>query len=176
MCSTEKKELESIHSRYYPEIYRYCAYKLFSRDLAEDAASAVFVKLVEKYQALRSKGDQEIRSWLYGTASNVAASFLRDTRRQRGIVSELSKQEDNFSHNNRGEQQNQSDATLDWPVVYQSLNELKPKQREIVYLRFLSGMDIASIANVLGIKRGAVRVRLSRAIKGLGDKLRGNFE
>ncbi|KKL21561.1 hypothetical protein LCGC14_2444210, partial [marine sediment metagenome] len=79
-------EILEVYGNSFREIYGYCAYRLFSRQLAEDAASAVFLRLVEQYPTLRGRSQQEIRNWLYGTASNVVARYLRDARRRKEIA------------------------------------------------------------------------------------------
>ena len=67
----------------------------------------------------------------------------------------------------------QSDVELlDWPVLYQAILDLKPRDRAIVVLRFFEQMSHEQIAGVLGERPATVRVGLSRAL----EKLRHCFK
>ena len=52
--------------------------------------------------------------------------------------------------------------------VLSAVRRLPPKQREVVVLRYWSGLSEAEIASTLGISRGAVKSQASRAL----DKLK----
>jgi RNA polymerase sigma factor (sigma-70 family) len=47
--------------------------------------------------------------------------------------------------------------------VRQSVASLPARDREVIVLRYFEQMEVAEIAQVLGLKRGAVEVRLHRA-------------
>lgn len=157
-----KEQIAELYEDFFGEIYAYCVYRLYSRGLAEDATSAVFLRLVEKYPALRGKDRNAIRSWLYGTASNFAAGYLRDAARHRTIMEGLLRDRQRFLRDKRIE-----DYGTDWPSVYEAVGRLGEKEQEIVIMRYLHGLQSPQIAAALGMSRVAVRVRLSRAIRTL---------
>lgn len=119
---------------------------------------------------MRAKGPQGIRSWLYGTASNVAASMLLDARHQQQITEELTRQrlESAGDDDERG-------SRLDWPVLYKAIAKLKPRQQDLVVLRFFHGLETADIAEALGMNHATVRVEISRAVQSLKRTLEGAF-
>jgi len=49
--------------------------------------------------------------------------------------------------------------------VYRCINSLKPKYKEVIFLRYVEGLNISEIAEILGITVSNVKVRLHRAIK-----------
>ena len=159
-------EIEAIYNSLFRKIFGYLVYRLFRKDLAEDAASAVFLKLVEHFPKLKGKSQVEIRNWLYGTASNVAAAFLRDDRRQLKIMTELA----NAKHGGWVVNSDQV-GRLDWPVLYQAIGKLKQKHQDIIVLRYFQGLETSEIADVLGLGHVTVRVSLMRAIRKLRRKL-----
>lgn len=55
--------------------------------------------------------------------------------------------------------------------VQSALQEIGPRDREVLVLRHLEHLSTAEIADVLGITVGAVKVRHLRALKRLGDVL-----
>ena len=59
--------------------------------------------------------------------------------------------------------------------VMQAVRSLDRKLREPTYLYYFEDMTIKEIAQILGIKSGAVQVRLVRARKLLKEKLKGEY-
>jgi RNA polymerase sigma-70 factor (ECF subfamily) len=56
--------------------------------------------------------------------------------------------------------------------IRRAVNRLRPRDREVVVLHYLEELPVADVAGLLGVTRGAVEVRLSRARK----RLRGLLE
>ncbi len=163
-------EVRSLFEDNFDGVFRYCAYRLFRQDFAEDAASAVFVKLVEKYDTLKGKSEKEIRNWLYGAASNVVAGYLRDVKRQRKIFSAYSRQNKKF-----GLSGDNGNDEPDWVVLYQAVGKLSPRDQKIIALYYFEGLSPVKTAEILGLKNGTFRVGLSRATKRLRRKLGNNY-
>jgi len=161
-----RDEMVELYHAFFREIFGYCVSRLFRKDLAEDATSEVFVRMVQKYPALRVRGQREIRSWLYGTASNVSAEYLRDAHRRGKIHAELARQKERLFSGEASDA-----ARLDWPLVYEAICRLKQRQQEIVLLRYLHGFEISEIAHSLGTRQVTVRVSLSRAVRKLRREL-----
>lgn len=157
VSSEIEKELVDVYRSFLGRIYAYCARRLYRSDLAEDAASACFLRFVEQYDTLRGKSYIELRNWLYGTASNAVAKILRDERRLRLIQADVAR-DIAVAFPSR-------DAMLDWPAVYQAIGKLSDREREVLILRFYEDLETLAISKILGIRHVTVRVRLSRAIK-----------
>ena len=156
-------EIANLYESYFKGVFCYCAYRLFNRDLAEDAVSAVFLKLVEKYPSLRGKDTIEIRNWLYGTARNVIAVYLREAKHSNRVFDKLCK-ESKVSPDNKNGGEN-------WLVLHEAMGKLKQRDQDIIALRYFQGLDTASVADVMGMKKVTTRVYLSRAIKKLSQEL-----
>lgn len=163
-------DVVGAYDRFFGGVFAYCVRRLFSKDAAEDAASAVFVRLVEKFDSLKGKSDIEIRNWLYGTASNVAASLLRDKARQKAVFEAVAREKAN------GASTPGPSGQSNWPALYSAIAKLKNQQQEILILRFFEGLDTLTIAQIVGIKHVTVRVQLSRAIKRLRRELETSVE
>ena len=166
MSNDSMDGIVGVYENSFREIFSYCAYRLFSKHLAEDATSAVFLRLVEQYPTLRGENKRKIRNWLYGTASNVVARYLRDAKRRRDILTELARE-----RQSRLAAGSDGDGRLDWPVLYEAIGKLKRRQQEILVLRYFQGLQTSAIAEALGMKDVTVRVQLSRAVKRLGLEL-----
>jgi len=167
-----RDEIVDIYRCLYKGIFSYCAYRLYRKDLAEDAAAAVFLRLVDQYPALKGKSRQDIKNWLYGTARNVAAGFLRDARHSKTIAEDLTRTTRSSSAKTRA-----GNVRMDWPVVPPAaIGKLNERLQDIIFLRFFEGLETSAIAEVLGMKHATVRIQLSRAIKKLGRQLGKAFD
>jgi RNA polymerase sigma factor (sigma-70 family) len=169
MADDLEAEVMSLFHDLGGQVFGYCMHRLSRRDLAEEAVSQVFLLLVERYPSLRQRGRDGIRNWLFGTASNVVAGCIRDERRQRKIAEALAA---------RTVEAHDGSAIgrLDWPILHKALRELSVKDQEVLTLRYFTGLTTRHIAEALGITHVGARVRLSRAIDRLREKVGKAFE
>jgi len=161
-----RNEVLELYTAHVREVFAYCTRRLGSKQLAEDATSSVFLRLVEQYPALTHKGRERVRRWLYGTASNVIARLRRDASRRGDIAAELARRRRSRLVDTREEH-----GHLDWPILYEAIGRLKPRHQDILVLRYFQGLETSAIAEALGMKHVTVRVQLSRAVKRLRREL-----
>lgn len=64
-----------------------------------------------------------------------------------------------------------TDATADRDLIWRGLDRLGRRQRAVVVLRYFEDLDLATIADTLGISVGTVKSQLSRALDNLRDSL-----
>lgn len=165
-----RDEIADLYRTFFKAIFGYCAYRLFGKNLAEDATSSVFLRLAEEYPKLRGRSKTDIRNWLYGTAGNVVARYLADAQRQKAALSELAREREGASA-----RPFEDSEKLDWPVLYEAIRKLKPRDQEVIALRYFQGFETSVIAKMTGTRHVAVRVRLSRAVKKLRQELEKPF-
>ncbi|MDY7011667.1 MAG: sigma-70 family RNA polymerase sigma factor [Planctomycetota bacterium] len=170
VASSIYDEIAELYVTFFKAIFGYCAYRLFGKKLAEDATSSVFLRLAEEYPRLRGRSKTEIRNWLYGTASNVVARYLRDAQRQKAVLAELARERKNVLTRPFEDREK-----LDWSELYEAIRKLKPRDQEVIALRYFQGFETSIIAEVTGMSHVAVRVRLSRAVKKLRQELKKSF-
>jgi RNA polymerase sigma-70 factor (ECF subfamily) len=163
--------LTGIYNAYVDQIYRYCSYRLYSKDLAEDATSAVFIKLVQRFSELQHKSSPEIRRWLFGVASNVVAAHRRQKKHQQEIFTALSR-----APNSGLVRDEPTFHRIDWPILYGAMSQLTDRQQDILILRFFHGMGTAEIAPIVEMTHVAVRVTLMRTLRKLKEILKESFE
>jgi RNA polymerase sigma-70 factor (ECF subfamily) len=164
-------EIAEIYRAFSGKVFGYCVSRLYLKDFAEEATSAVFTRLVERYAQLRIKSRTEIGNWLLGTASNVIRRYLRDAKRRADIVAQFARE-----RQDRDEARLKNDGRFDWPGLYRAIATLNQQQQDIIVMRFFQELETAEIAEALGIKHVTVRVDLSRAVRKLRkevEKTRG---
>ncbi len=145
-----------LYQRYVRPIYAYCYQRLGSRDLAEDATSAIFIKALAAMPKYRSAS---FRGWLYTIARNV----ITDQFRARAIaqLDQAAGLADRRPDPEALALAGDADAR-----VRQLLSQLTPEQREVIELD-LAGLTGREIAQVLHRREGAIRASRFRAYKKL---------
>lgn len=159
--------LGQLYDLYYDRIFRFCLYRLFSREVAEDVTSQVFLAVARAIPGFKGRTESDFRSWLYTIAVNHANSYIRKTSRRKRLLEEATRR---MRIKNAGA--NHQAAEADWPTLYAAISKLKPKQQVIIVLRFFENMEFEQIAKVLKARPSTVRVTLYRILK----KLRNNLQ
>jgi RNA polymerase sigma-70 factor, ECF subfamily len=133
---------------------------------AEDLASEVWANVASGLS--RFEGDEgAFRRWLFMIAQRRLIDLWRQDGRRAAVVRSLESAFD------------ASDADPELHVLAASETEaalarigaLPPAQAEVVLLRVVGGLDVESVAAIVGKKPGAVRVLQYRALKSLADQL-----
>lgn len=66
----------ALYDRYFPRIYAYIAYRVGSRELAEDLTAAIFERAFRNLADFRPRGDGSFSSWFYRIARNAVADNI----------------------------------------------------------------------------------------------------
>ncbi|MFB3890661.1 MAG: RNA polymerase sigma factor [Phycisphaerae bacterium] len=172
--SADGLALVELYDRFAEPIYRYCKYRLFKPELAADMASEVFLRLVQRYDELKALGVERIETWLYSTASGLAANAIRDHKRREEILMDVAREQQRRL-SQRLEDGPAALRKMDWPVLHKAMRMLDQEDQDILVLRFFGGIPAVKIAEVLNMDDGAVRMMLSRAMRALKLVLEGPF-
>jgi RNA polymerase sigma factor (sigma-70 family) len=66
-----------------------------------------------------------------------------------------------------------------WPAICsdieKAISKLQKEQRDMIVLRYASGLELGAIASELSISQDAVRMRINRALKNMLNFLGGNY-
>jgi RNA polymerase sigma-70 factor (ECF subfamily) len=152
----EQGDFEALFRTHYPEIVRYLAVRLGSRDDALDLASEVFAEAWRRVPGLQWRG-RPVRAWLYRVAGNMAADELK----RRGRTQPLG-EEDVATVDD-------SDTRLALNVA---LRSLAPEHQLVVHLRLVEGLPFDEVARVMNRSVGACQMLMLRAGRSLRTALR----
>ncbi len=155
----DSQALGRLYELYYGRIFRFCLCRLFARQAAEDATSEVFLQVARKIRGFDGQSEEKFRNWLYAIATKLTSGQIRKTLRRRELLAAACEQKILGQENCEGKS-----FEIDWPILYQAIAELKPRQQEVVSLRFFEGLTHKEIAAILGMRVVSVRVTLSRAL------------
>jgi RNA polymerase sigma-70 factor (ECF subfamily) len=140
-------------------VYSYLRFHLPSPDEVEDLTADVFlraVRAVDRFDPARGSA----RTWLLRIARNALHDHLRRERRRRQVpIGDL--------HDLRSELPSPEERLL-WEEevsrLLAAVGALAARDREIISLRYGSGLSTAELAEILRVREAAARTRLWRAL------------
>lgn len=153
--------LAELFETHYERIVRYIAVRIGHREQAEDMATEVFVRALERVDAFQWRGIP-MQAWLFRIAHNLTVDYLRGSSIRK--VSPLEDADHVASADNPEAEVMQ---TLQREELLQAMESLTPAQREVVALRFFGELTSAETAEVVHRSNGAVRELQSNALKTL---------
>lgn len=138
-------------------------------DRVEDAFQITIMKLHASRE--RYRRGAAVLPWVMTIARNVALDRLRSKReKDRALEPEELDQLADPAEPVEDEAQDEAEIVA---AVRAAVDALPPATREVVRLHKLEGRAMSEIAEQLGIKEGAVRVRAHRGYKALAKQLLG---
>lgn len=154
--------------RYEVPVRRFCLRMVRSEEDAEDLAQETFVRLHRYLDNMHPRA--KFSTAIFGIARNLTLNHLRnDKRRGRDTAAPLDDRP--FADTGNPTPDAAARHREIGTVIEQALALLNPKQREIVVLRDVEGLDYGEIASVLGCRRGTVKSRLARAREQLRQQI-----
>ncbi len=173
--SGDHQAFEHLILKYEKKIYA-IGFKVFKNEQdAYDVAQEICIKVYHKLHQFQF--DSAFSTWLYRLATNTAIDEYRKMKRRMNheMSSDKSIHEDETikieikDSSDTPEQSvlRQEQVTLVW----QALNELKDKQKNIIVMKDIEGKSYEEIAEELDIGLGTVKSRLARARKALKNVL-----
>jgi RNA polymerase sigma-70 factor (ECF subfamily) len=135
------------------------------RTLAEDITQQIFLKLFTAIKQFR--GESEFTTWLYRLVVNACLDERRRSRRL--LPSGDTVPVKNVSDKKPQERQYARLEVAE--AVRGAIEELKPKFRLPILLKYIEGLSYEEIADVMGCSKGTVASRLNRGHSQLAKRL-----
>lgn len=150
--------------RYAPDLYRYLRLRTGSEDDAADLTQQVFVRALAALPRYRERG-MPFGAWLFRIARNPVTDAYR---RKHVTVSWDLMPEQLESHEAESvEEEVLRRETRVW--LRSALDRLTEDEREVIALRFVTGLTLVEIAAVLGTSRSSVDRRIGRILRTLKE-------
>jgi len=156
----DQDALAQIHDTYYTPIFRYVAFRVGDRHVAEDLTSEVFIRLLSALRD-RTAPQNTLRGWLYGVAARVVSDHFRKHYR----APEVELDETLVSHD--GNPAEVVEKMLTHEDLKQAVSQLTEEQQHVLGLRFGYNMPIQEVARALGKTEGAIKQLQARALAAL---------
>ncbi|MBU0660617.1 RNA polymerase sigma factor [Patescibacteria group bacterium] len=161
MAKKDPQAFAALYDLYVEKIFRFVLLKIDNREEAQDVTSEVFLKVWHYLIDAQKKDISSMSGLLYATARRLVIDTYRMRAKQKTCSIEYA---ETLVHNDGMEElaQKQEIATL-----LKSIKQLKQEYQEVVLLRYIDGMSLKEIAEILQKKPTNVRVLLHRAQKKL---------
>jgi len=159
-------DLEMVIEKYQAVLLRYATRVLNNADAAQDVVQEVFIRLHGNWSRIH-RNKMRVKGWLYRTTHNASVDYIRKESRLRFLHERQFTEPTHQSNYN--EQRDLDDRE---ELVFQHINSLKPKEREVLVLRLLEGMTYRDIADVLNRSEGYIGTLIHTATKKLTQSLR----
>jgi len=169
---------EKLVLRYQTQVYS-LAYRMVGNEAdAQDLAQEAFVRA---WRALDSfQFSSQFSTWLYRLTSNICIDFLRSQKKRKHIsltVLQDDEQQQWDMPDHRPLPEEQMIVTQEREALAKAIAALDPEYRQVLILRIVNDCSYQQISEIMGIREGTVKSRLSRAREQLRKKLAqsGNF-
>ena len=164
----DREAQRAIYDRYRDRVYSLVVHMVADEDAAQDVLQAVFLRVFRSLGGFR--GDASLATWIYRIALNESRRH-RSRRSSTSVpIEALFGSGEELDAAPRPDAAYSSDQRRD--IVSRAVEELPPRLREVVVLRYVEELSYGQIAAVLGCAEGTVASRLNRALAELESRLR----
>jgi RNA polymerase sigma-70 factor (ECF subfamily) len=165
----EEDALSAVFDIYYPKIYNYGLLQLRDAQAAEDLASDVMLRVLESIERYQPRG-VPFSAWIFRIARNRLVDIRRRSHRRR----EVSLVDALVTTSAGGSPHAAVERALDFGEVCFALGQLTDAQEQVIVLRFLKDLDVATVARTLGRSESAVKSIQFRALTALRRIMQGH--
>jgi RNA polymerase sigma-70 factor (ECF subfamily) len=159
----DKDAFGKIYESFFDSIYKFVYFRVDSSEV-DDLVGSIFIKSwvhLEKYE----KRDVSFAAWLFRIANNSIIDHRRAHRSIRSLdqMQELPSEE-------MGPVK-ETERSLLAKKIRAAVAQLREPYKQVVSLKFLSGLSTSEVAEIMGEREGNVRLIQCRALKELKSKL-----
>ena len=171
----DQQAIGRLYDAYISSLYRFCLARVGNETDAEDLTEEIFLKVMRAVAGFEwrplplGEGGEErspFRAWLFRIARNHVVSHYRRTasRPTAGEVPEW------IEDQHRGPAE-MAELSMTVDEVFEAVEQLPQAQREVILLRFGSGLSVAETAEALEKNQTNVKVLQHKGIKKLKEIL-----
>jgi RNA polymerase sigma-70 factor (ECF subfamily) len=146
-------------------IFRYLYYRTGDTQVADDLTSEVFLRMIRSLSGYRQQ-DVAFQAWLFQIAHNL----LNDHYRKMSVRNHV-QLEENIMENPPTPPSRPVEHSLNSVTLQKALDRLSGEQRDVIVMRFITGMPISDVAQALHKSEDAVKGLQRRALANLREVL-----
>ena len=163
------RKLAVLFERHNRALFNYFVHMNRNPDLSEDLVQDVFFRLLRYRHTYDEK--RSFTSWMYQIARNANIDVAKKQRGELPLVSD--RDEEDRQGAEPVSQMPGAEETLrkrqEVRLLRRALDRLPDDKRELLVLSRFQNLAYEQIANILGCEVGAVKVRVYRATRALGQ-------
>ncbi|GHT32310.1 DNA-directed RNA polymerase sigma-70 factor [Planctomycetales bacterium] len=151
----------------YGSILIYAARLLSDSESAKDITQEVFLRLEQNKDRVQNGSVQNVKAFAYKTARNLIIDCFRKTKMET-LTEDLPADKTLFNPAILAEKKEQK------KMLEEKFNELAPRHREVLRLKFQEGLKYAEIAEILGEPVTTIAWLIHEAVAKLRSELTKN--
>jgi RNA polymerase sigma-70 factor (ECF subfamily) len=163
----DREAFEILYGRYVRPVFGLALRRLGDRGHAEDAVQDAFTAIWRSASTYRPERGAA-GGWLYTVARNAIVDRLR--RNGPSVDAELPE----LASTEPGPAQRAEESDVAWRV-HRAMEELQPREREVIELAYWSGMSQSEVAEYLHLPLGTVKTRTRSGLAHLASVLEGEL-
>ncbi len=140
----------------YDKIYRYCSFKIYDVQLAQDITQETFLRFYR--QGLTLDNDKAL-PYLYTIAKNLCIDHFR-----RRPTESLEKITEKITDD-------PTEDLISKLTLRMTISKLPDDEQELIFLRYVNEISVTAICKITGLSRFAVYRKLSKSLKWLKEEL-----
>lgn len=146
--------------RYEGLVYNICMKFLGNPQDAEEIAQDSLLQVFHKIHQFQ--GRAAFKTWLYKIVHNFCRNRISKIIRKREVQEAY---EEHAKEDLPAASFGEADSSEKTARIQEALDKLKPKEKEIIIYKFVSGMTLQEISDVTGIGASAAKMRYYRAME-----------
>jgi RNA polymerase sigma-70 factor, ECF subfamily len=166
LCKGDMLAFDKVYRFYSPKLFSFIFRMVKTKADAEEIMQEVFVKLWESRNKITDTA--KFDAWLFTIAYNTTISLIRKKLKDKKFIDYLLSIQSR-SENTETVSENNFDL-LNYKL-YAMIDQLPPRQKEVLLLHKEHGLSYQQIADKLSISKNTVENHMVKALK----FLRGNF-
>ena len=155
----DKEAFSALFCRFYPLLFQYGNKIIPDPDIVEDAIQELFIDLWQKPKS------QELLSVKAYLLQALKFKLYRTFRNKRMRVINADEDHHVFELSPENIAISKEDGEEQTHKIYAALEQLSPRQREVIYLKIYKGLTYEEVSEVMGLNYQVVRNLLCTALK-----------
>lgn len=162
-----QKDFFLLYDEYYPKLYAYVFSRLRHKEAAEDVVQQTFEKALTHISTFSPRKGATFGSWLFAIAKNELVNVVRkeqhtapvshDTIEHMATTASLL---ETILQNEVAQEEREV-----WASILTAIDTLNDEEREVITLKYLSGMSYDDISALMNKKPNTLAVMLKRALE-----------
>lgn len=163
---------ETIYQEHVDNLMKFAFFRLSDRERSVDTVQDVFINYFAYLKRIREDDaphalDFNHRAFLFRSLRN---SIIDHYRSKKSYSLDVLLDE-GFEVHSEEDATYQTETALTHKYVLEQIKHLKPKQQELLYMRYIEDMTVQDIALALGERENTISVQLHRVIESLKKRM-----